>query len=58
MSVVNRVVAYVPALAAPTAVAGSSYITCTMVAPTVEELRVPFYFVQANNVSAGPEVRV
>ena len=58
MSVVNRVVTYLSAIHAPTAVAGSSYITCTVVAPGVEELRIPCYFVQAANVSAGPEVRV
>ena len=58
MATVNRVVTYLSAIHAPTAVAGSSYITATIANVTAEELRLPCYFVQANNVSAGPELRV
>lgn len=58
MATVNRVIAYLPTIHSPTAVAGSSYITATIANVTVEEVRVPFYFVQASNVSAGPEVEV
>lgn len=58
MSTVNRIIAYISTLHAPAPVAGSSYVTVTIDNITAEELRVPFYFVQAANVSAGPEVEV
>lgn len=58
MPKINRVIAYLPTIHSPTAVAASSYITATIANVTAEEIRVPFYFVQASNVSAGPEVEV
>lgn len=58
MSTVNRIIAYMSALHAPAPIAGSSYVTVTINNVTAEELRVPFYFVQAANVSAGPSVEV
>jgi hypothetical protein len=50
---------FVAALQAAGGLAGSSFVTCTQVNCTaIWERRVPFWGVQASNVSAGPELWV
>jgi len=58
MSTANRVIAHIATLHAPAGLAGSAFMTATIVNLTAEELRVPFYFVQYGTSSAGPEVEV
>lgn len=51
----NRVLAYLPTLHAPAQYTGSAEVTATLVVGTAEQVRVPFYCVQAT-VTAGPEI--